>query len=519
MDFGEYQSRMEDCRDLLEAERFEEAYGVALELLFEYDSDAAVVAMFCDACIASDRAAEAVRTAQRYLKRFEPEIEVLEYLAQAQWSLDLYEPCRRTCRKLLNRMPDNYTALDYGLATTLELGDYEDARDIIELAVDNHRGDDHLRYQTAVARMMRRSKDEGDDAWAREVFDDFLAREPGEPGTYINLMRIHHLHERFARVEDLYRAATSQGLAHEDLDFNMGLALKAQDRDRESARYFISAIRRNPGIPDAHFHLGQILRTEGHQRMALWILDRELSVDDTHPAVHAEMAWCSEDLGEYAAAVRMIRAAVERAPDWAIYQHSCAELLLKENPESTEAGEVAARAVALDDSFAAGWQILGRLAAERQDFEEAGRCLEMAVIAPDATAEDRGWYGLVLAELGRADEAFPMLEAAARVHQSWPAVAVVLGELRGRPLPKRYEVRFSGRDDDGQALYRVLHIVAKSQAAARIALKATEHGDRSSEAEITRLGYDVDHEPGIVWDSGLTDQRYPPPPPPPMPAD
>lgn len=518
MEFGEYQSRMEECRDLLEAERFEEAYGIALQMLSEYDSDANVVAMFCDACIASERAAEAVRTAQRYLKRFGAETDVMEYLAQAQWSLDLYEPCRKTCRKLLELAPDNYTALDYGLATTLELGDFAEAKDIVELATDNHRGDDHLRYQTAVAKMMRGS--DADDAWSKEVFQEFLAREPREPGTYINLMRIHHLKEKYAEVADLYHAAKLQGLEHEDLDFNMGLALKAQDRDRESARYFMASVRRNPRIPDAHFHLGQILRTEGHQRMALWMLQRELAVDDTHPAVHAEMAWCAEDLGEYDAAVRMIRAAVERAPDWAIYLHSCAELLLKDDPESKEARAVAECAVELDDSFAAGWQILGRLAAEQQSFEDAGACLAKAVKAADATAEDRGWYGLVLAELGRGDEAVPMLEAAARVHQSWPAVAAVLAELRGRPLPNRYEVRFSGRDDEGRAWYRVLHVVAGDEAAARAAIRDPQgSADRGGDVEITGLGYEVDHEPGIVWDSGLTDRRYPEPPPPATPAD
>jgi hypothetical protein len=142
--------------------------------------------------------------------------------------------------------------------------------------------------------------------------------------------------------------------------------------------------------------------------------------------------------------------------------------------------------------------------------------LAMAVKAADATAEDMGWYGLVLAELGRAEEALPMLEAAARVHQSWPVVASVLGELRGRPLPNRYEVRFSGRDEEGKAWYRVLHVVAKDEAEARAAIRDIQAiAGRSDEVDILGLGYEVDREPGIIWDSGPTNRRYPEPPPPP----
>ena len=510
MEYGDYQDRLDRCRDLLEEERYAQALELATELLREARGDPAVVGVYCDASLACERPADAVRAAQRYLRKNGWDGEVLEFLASAQWSLHLYEPCRQTCRTILEREPENYTALDYGLATTLELGDYEQAADIIELASENHGGDDHLKYQTAVARMMR-----GRDPWARRTFEEFLAADPDEPGTYINLMRIHHLDEEYGQVAELYHRASNRGLAHEDLEFNMGLALKAQDRERESARYFLRAIRMNGELPDAHFHLGQILRNEGHPKLALAVLERELRVDDTHPAVHAEMAWSAEDLGDYASAVRMIRAAVERAPDWAVYLHSFAELLLKADPDSREAGEVARRAVDLDPSYAAGWQILGRLAAEDGRMEEARDCLAHAVAAPDATAEDKGWYGLILAELGDPDAASPLLTLAARVHPSWPAVAAALGKLRGQPLPTRYEVRCSGRDDQGRPWFRVLHVVARDEAEARRAVAAPRGQiERPERTDVRGLGYEVDHEPGIVWDSGLTAQRFPEPPPP-----
>jgi tetratricopeptide (TPR) repeat protein len=479
-------------------------------MLADSPADPVVTAVYCDASLACGRAADAVRAAQRFLRRGERDLEVLEFLVRSQWDLGLAEQCRKTCRRILRIDPNNYTALDYGLATSLDLGDLESSRDIIDLAMEHRSEDRHLMYQTAVARMMT-----GPDEWARERFEQFLADDPRDPGTYINLMRIHHLAEDFEQVRVLYWKAAANGIRHEDLEFNMGLALKAEDREREATRHFIRAIRNNPGLPDAHFHLGQILRNEGHPLFALRLLDRELRVDDTHPAVHAEMAWSAEDIGDYQAAVRMIEAAVERAPDWAVYEHSRSELLLKADPDSTEADAVARRAVEMDPSYAAGWQVLGRLAAERQDLAEAERCLAKAVDAADATAEDRGWLGLVMAELGRKDDALRLLESAARVHPSWRAVGEALGVLRGQPVPNRYEVCLTGRDAKDRTWYRILHVVASDEdEAGRNVLAPDGPGRRRELLEIRSLGYDVDHEPGIVWDSGPTDRRYPDPPPP-----
>jgi tetratricopeptide (TPR) repeat protein len=522
VEYGELNPDLERCRDLLEEEQYEKALSLARRLAALAPADPEVVCLLCDAALSLDEPAEAVRACRDALTAGVRDIEVFEWLVRAQWDLHLTEECRRTCRKLLAIEPDNYTALDYGLASVLELGDFEEAHDIVDRASEHHQDDPHLSYQTAVARMMR-----GEEEWALSIFERFLEQDPEEPGTYINLMRIHHLGERYEAVERLYHRATSHDLEHEDLFFNMALALKARGREREAGCYFIRSIRKNATLPDAHFYLGQILRTEGHPRLALWMLERELGVDDTHPAVHAEMAWAAEDLGEFAAAVRMIRAAVERAPDWGVYQHSLAELLLKADPESKEAEEAARRAVKLDGAHAAGWQVLGRMAAERGNADDAELNLRRAVASRDSTPEDEGWLGLLLVQRGRDDDARPFLERAARTYPFWSPVGDALGRIRGHTLACRYEVRLRGRDRSGKGWFRVLHVVDRSPDDARAAALGTSApkgsgvGEPTQEevVEVRDLGFEVDHSPGIVWDSGRSGRRYPEPPPPEPPAD
>ena len=248
------------------------------------------------------------------------------------------------------------------------------------------------------------------------------------------------------------------------------------------------------------------------------MLERELSVDDTHPAVHAEMAWAAEDLAEYEAAVRMIRAAVERAPDWGVYEHSLAELILKGGGDTAEAEEVARRAVELDPSHAAGWQVLGRMAAERGEVAESERSLRRAVASRDSTPEDEGWLGLLLAQDGRDEDARPFLERAARTYPFWNPVGDALGRIRGHRLASRFEVRLAGHDRTGKAWFRVLHVVDRSPDAARATAQGAAVGASAGEDEqverVRDLGFEVDHGPGIVWDSGRSGQRYPEPPPP-----
>jgi tetratricopeptide (TPR) repeat protein len=503
---------LERCRVLLDSERFEEAFRVAQRLLPRAPAEPEVVAVFSDAAIAAERPADAVRACRALLRNGEEDIEILEWLSKGLFDLSLPEEARRTCRRILTREPENYVALDVGLATVQELGDPEEAADIIDLAIACPAADRHLRYETAVARLMR-----GEDEFARRTFEEFLAEDPDDVRTYVTLMRLHYLAGRYEDVASLARTAEARDLAHEDIDFHAGLALLAREEPVPAARRFVAAIRRNPSLPEFHLNLAQALRDAGHHRLAMAMLDRELALDDTNPAAYAELAWCAEDLGAFADAVRFIRAAIDRAPEWPLYQHSLAELLLKADPGSSESGSTALRAVALDEKHAAGWMVLGRLAAGRGDLDEAERLLRRAAGASDATAEDEGWLGLVLAERERRDEAAPLLERALRANPRWDPPADALGRIRGKPLPRRFEIRCAAKDSAGRPVFRVVHVVAADERHARQTASASIRragGAPFRIREVLELGFEVDRPPGVVWDSGLSATPRPRPPAP-----
>lgn len=514
MTYGNIEYDLQRCRDLLDEKDFEEAFFLATDLLGRAAESRDVVEVYADSALAFARPVDAVRACRRYLRGGERDPLITEWLLRAQWDLHLTEECLKTCRVLLETEPGSYTALDYGIACLLELGDFEGGGDIVDLAAEQT-DDPHLAYQVAVARMMR-----GDEEWARRRFEQFLEEDPSEPGTYINLMRIHHLAKRYDDVETLYLEAIRREMDHADLHFNMGLALKARERDRESAKYFIRTVRRNAELPDAHFHLAQVLRGEGHPRLALSMLQRELGVDDTQPAVHAEMAWCAEDLGEYAEAVRMIEAAVERAPEWGVYLHSHAELLMKAAIPGREVEAIARAAVERDPEHAAGWQVLGRLAAERGEFKEAEEMLRRSANSKDATVEDEGWLGLIYAQTNRPADARPLLERAARTYPFWQPVGDALGRILGHAVPCRFEVRLTRSERDQP--YRVLHVVAPDETGAREAVRVAgadqEAEPREVVEEVLPLGFELDRAPGVVWDSGPSRSRYPRPPEEPAPG-
>jgi len=505
LDFGNYHYELERIRELLEEEEVDAAWELARELYETARGDPEVVCAYCDAALSAGSGLKAVSAARKFLKGGEEDIEVLEWLARGQWELHMTEGCRQTCRRILALESGNYTALDYGLAAVQELGDVEVADEFLAGVREHRSQDPHLLFQSAVVRSMR-----GEEEWAQGIFEEFLRREPDQPGAYLHLMRLHCAAERFIEVSDLFQAARARGIEHEDLRIYMGIALKGRDREREAAHHFIRAIRLAPDIPEAHLYLGQILRGEGHPLLAMWMLARELRADDTHPAVHAEMAWCAEDLERYDDAVAMIKAAVERAPEWGIYLHSLSELLMNAGRDSSEAREAADRAIELEPEYAAGWQVLGRLAAKVDRFDEAERCLKRAVNGKDTTAADEGWLGLVLLERGREEDARPLLERAVRTYPFWNPAGTALGRIRGNPLPLRFEIRLALKGPAGEGLYRVIHVVAADEAGAReeAMLEPTETVE-----DVRMLGFEVDHGPGVVWDSGPSRRRNPGMPP------
>ena len=128
----------------------------------------------------------------------------------------------------------------------------------------------------------------------------------------------------------------------------------------------------------------------------------------------------------------------------------------------------------------------------------------------DTTAADEGWLGLVLLERGREEDARPLLERAVRTYPFWNPAGTALGRIRGNPLPLRFEIRLALKGPAGEGLYRVIHVVAADEADAReeARLEPTETVE-----DVRMLGFEVDHGPGVVWDSGPSRRRNPGMPP------
>ena len=101
------------------------------------------------------------------------------------------------------------------------------------------------------------------------------------------------------------------------------------------------------------------------------------------------------------------------------------------------------------------------------------------------------------------DSAFPF----------WDPIIGSLSRILGRELPHRFEVLLHDRREGDD--YRVLHVSAEDEAAAR-RWAARAVGETSCDElieEIRDLGAEIDHPPGVLWDSGSSRKRYPEPPP------
>jgi tetratricopeptide (TPR) repeat protein len=121
---------------------------------------------------------------------------------------------------------------------------------------------------------------------------------------------------RHAEAEARCRAAFGKGLDAPETWLVFARALQGQRRLAEAERAFGEALRRRPGMPDAHRELAQLvwMRT-GDFAAATARLDQAIAGDPANPALQAVRAKALEYAGDPAGAYAVLRAAAQGRDD------------------------------------------------------------------------------------------------------------------------------------------------------------------------------------------------------------
>ncbi|HYD88354.1 MAG TPA: putative 2OG-Fe(II) oxygenase [Vitreimonas sp.] len=171
----------------------------------------------------------------------------------------------------------------------------------------------------------------------------------------------------------------------------LGLIRRGQNRIPESERYFRRAIAREPGAPQHHFALAELLAGVGAHAHAMASYHEVLRLDPAHtkaPAGYARSAFAAGALAE---------------------------------------AEAAARALAERQPHADHWELLSRILRSQDKLEDALAAADAALKADAAHIAAAHARASILARLGRNDEAIAALEALSGRGVQAPALAFVRG--------------------------------------------------------------------------------------------
>ena len=155
--------------------------------------------------------------------------------------------------------------------------------------------------------------------------------------------------------------------------------------------------------------LGFALFQQGKSKEAVVALEKAIAIDPKHAKAHNNLALAAIDSGEIEVAEAHYRESLAIKPQPAIYNDL--GFVLERQGLTDEAVEAYRKALELDPKSATAHYNLGSSLARQGKYAEAESHLRIALkLSPNA--QTHTGLGIVLSELGRADEAVANLEAA-----------------------------------------------------------------------------------------------------------
>jgi len=113
------------------------------------------------------------------------------------------------------------------------------------------------------------SLEEDDPRAAVEAYQQAIEADPSRLDARINLGRLLHESRRFAKAEQVYRAALEECGGDPLLLFNLGVLLDDVNRRTAAIEAYCAALRLDPSMADAHYNLALLYEKVGKAQEAI----------------------------------------------------------------------------------------------------------------------------------------------------------------------------------------------------------------------------------------------------------
>jgi tetratricopeptide (TPR) repeat protein len=426
-------------------------------------------------------------------------------------------------RRILADQPRHFRAL-CGLAVVRsELGNVDEARELIGRAVDvaGQSAADHVLLGTSYIRISELERahhhfetavalDEGNAKarlhlanvlCARGNFSDALlhyeralAIDPDDAEAHQNLglalQRLGQFESALAHHKSALAIAPKSATIH----LSLGDACRHLGRHDDAIVQYLQALAANPGLTDAHINVGGCFHATGRHEQAIRSYQRALTINPGLADAHYNLGNLYAELDNLTAAIVHYERSISLLPTSAEAHNNLANVL-REQGRLKDAIEHYKDAIRLKPAYASAQRSLGDALQANGNIDDAIACFRaaLAIETTDATTLNR--LGSALLVAGRLDEASKAYETAIDIapdnigiQHNYSAVKPFgIGDRRLARLEEIHARRTTLSDDERIVLHFTL---GKAYADVKDADRSFRHLDAGNRLKRRHVSYD-----------------------------
>jgi tetratricopeptide (TPR) repeat protein len=246
-----------------------------------------------------------------------------------------------------------------------------------------------------------------------------------DPQIYLGLSELYMDQKQYPEAESVYRKLVDIDSTEALGYFGLGMVKSAMKDSARAEFYYLQALELKPGMTDARERLGELYIEGRHWEKALALFREGIKTDSANVSNWLSIGDLYRQRGDSSRAFESFKAVQERFPKQWQPSLSLGRMLM-DSGKSRDAFEQFKRVVELSPRNFWGL-LLGGISLVHQDsLSSSLSWLENALELNPEDALGNYYYGTVLSQLNRAEEAIPHLRSALKTRSNWVSAITAL---------------------------------------------------------------------------------------------
>ncbi|MFK7936430.1 MAG: SDR family NAD(P)-dependent oxidoreductase [Saprospiraceae bacterium] len=193
-------------------------------------------------------------------------------------------------------------------------GQIEDGIHLFQTTISRHSANTDLRYQYALALI----EEQNDFAEAQHQLETLLTTDSNNVAAHFKLAELAEMQGEMVAAKANYTKVATLDPDYQQINYRLGMVnlTQPEDSNLEAAKYFKTAIQKDPQFADGYYQLALLLKNYAKKpAKAAKFFEKALQVDAKHPFAAYDLADTQQALGNHAEAAAAYAKAIVIHPD------------------------------------------------------------------------------------------------------------------------------------------------------------------------------------------------------------